>query len=110
MQQDLKQIMRDHYLKYASYVILDRAIPNIADGLKPGGVMYQEAMRRAEEIQAKKLGQTPAEQAAATQANAAMANAQASSAAALQPAATISVPGAHEGMVQSPHHDLVLET
>lgn len=35
MQQDLKQIMRDHYLKYASYVILDRAIPNIADGLKP---------------------------------------------------------------------------
>ncbi len=33
--QDLKQIMRDHYLKYASYVILDRAIPNIADGLKP---------------------------------------------------------------------------
>ena len=35
MQQDLKWIMRDHYLKYASYVILDRAIPNIADGLKP---------------------------------------------------------------------------
>lgn len=33
--QDLKQMMRDHYLKYASYVILDRAIPNIADGLKP---------------------------------------------------------------------------
>ena len=33
--QDLKQVMRDHYLKYASYVILDRAIPNIADGLKP---------------------------------------------------------------------------
>src|SRR5439155_2121738 len=25
----------DHYLKYASYVILDRAIPHIADGLKP---------------------------------------------------------------------------
>ncbi len=35
MQQDLKQLMREHYLKYASYVILDRAIPNIADGLKP---------------------------------------------------------------------------
>lgn len=35
MPQDLKQIMRDHYLKYASYVILDRAIPNVADGLKP---------------------------------------------------------------------------
>ncbi len=27
--------MREHYLKYASYVILDRAIPHIADGLKP---------------------------------------------------------------------------
>ncbi len=33
--QDLKQMMREHYLKYASYVILDRAIPNVADGLKP---------------------------------------------------------------------------
>ncbi len=32
---DLKEMMREHYLKYASYVILDRAIPNIADGLKP---------------------------------------------------------------------------
>lgn len=27
--------MRHHYLKYASYVILDRAIPNVFDGLKP---------------------------------------------------------------------------
>jgi topoisomerase-4 subunit A len=33
--QDLKEMMREHYLKYASYVILDRAIPNVADGLKP---------------------------------------------------------------------------
>jgi topoisomerase-4 subunit A len=33
--QDLKSLMREHYLKYASYVILDRAIPNVADGLKP---------------------------------------------------------------------------
>lgn len=32
---DLKQFMQSHYLKYASYVILDRAIPHIADGLKP---------------------------------------------------------------------------
>lgn len=32
---DLKQIMKDNYLKYASYVILDRAIPHVADGLKP---------------------------------------------------------------------------
>lgn len=33
--EDVKQLMRDHYLKYASYVILDRAIPNVYDGLKP---------------------------------------------------------------------------
>jgi topoisomerase-4 subunit A len=33
--QDAKQLMRHHYLKYASYVILDRAIPNAIDGLKP---------------------------------------------------------------------------
>jgi topoisomerase-4 subunit A len=32
---DAKQLMRHHYLKYASYVILDRAIPNAIDGLKP---------------------------------------------------------------------------
>lgn len=32
---DIKQIMQDHYIKYASYVILDRAIPSIIDGLKP---------------------------------------------------------------------------
>ncbi len=32
---DLKQLMRVNYLQYASYVILDRAIPNIVDGLKP---------------------------------------------------------------------------
>lgn len=33
--EDLKQLMQHHYLKYASYVILDRAIPHIIDGLKP---------------------------------------------------------------------------
>jgi topoisomerase-4 subunit A len=33
--EDAKQLMRGHYLKYASYVILDRAIPNVFDGLKP---------------------------------------------------------------------------
>ncbi len=32
---DFKQLMQHHYLKYASYVILDRAIPNVMDGLKP---------------------------------------------------------------------------
>lgn len=32
---DLKQLMQFHYLKYASYVILDRAIPHVIDGLKP---------------------------------------------------------------------------
>lgn len=32
---DLKDQMQDNFLKYASYVILDRAIPNVYDGLKP---------------------------------------------------------------------------
>lgn len=32
---DLKLQMKDHFIKYASYVILDRAIPNVIDGLKP---------------------------------------------------------------------------
>jgi len=32
---DVKHLMKHHYLKYASYVILDRAIPNVFDGLKP---------------------------------------------------------------------------
>ncbi|MEI8365283.1 MAG: DNA topoisomerase IV subunit A [Parachlamydiaceae bacterium] len=32
---DVKQLMKHHFLKYASYVILDRAIPNVFDGLKP---------------------------------------------------------------------------
>ncbi|MGR3951454.1 MAG: DNA topoisomerase IV subunit A [Chlamydia sp.] len=32
---DMKELMREHYIAYASYVILDRAIPDISDGLKP---------------------------------------------------------------------------
>lgn len=32
---DLKQQMKEHFIQYASYVILDRAIPNVVDGLKP---------------------------------------------------------------------------
>ncbi|MDP1879904.1 MAG: DNA topoisomerase IV subunit A, partial [Parachlamydiaceae bacterium] len=35
MKDDIKELMQLHYLKYASYVILDRAIPNVVDGLKP---------------------------------------------------------------------------
>lgn len=32
---DLKEQMQTHFLQYASYVIVDRAIPNVVDGLKP---------------------------------------------------------------------------
>lgn len=32
---DIKHLMQQNYLKYASYVILDRAIPHVIDGLKP---------------------------------------------------------------------------
>ena len=35
MKNDLKKLMQRHYLEYASYVILDRAIPQLTDGLKP---------------------------------------------------------------------------
>ena len=31
----LKKYAEDSYLNYAMYVILDRALPNIGDGLKP---------------------------------------------------------------------------
>lgn len=33
--EDIKQLMQHNYITYASYVILDRAIPNVVDGLKP---------------------------------------------------------------------------
>ena len=33
--EDVKHLMRDNWVKYASYVILDRAIPSVVDGLKP---------------------------------------------------------------------------
>ncbi|MFT4553096.1 MAG: topoisomerase-4 subunit A [Chlamydiales bacterium] len=33
--EDLKQLMQQNYIKYASYVILDRSIPHVVDGLKP---------------------------------------------------------------------------
>ena len=33
--EDLKEQMERNYLTYASYVILERAIPDVADGLKP---------------------------------------------------------------------------
>lgn len=32
---DLKEQMKVYFVQYASYVILDRAIPNVVDGLKP---------------------------------------------------------------------------
>jgi len=33
--EDIKKLIRKNYLQYASYVILDRAIPHVIDGLKP---------------------------------------------------------------------------
>lgn len=35
LKDDLKDQVKDNYLRYASYVILDRAIPHLVDGLKP---------------------------------------------------------------------------
>ena len=31
----LESLMKDHFIEYASYFILDRAIPDLRDGLKP---------------------------------------------------------------------------
>ncbi len=33
--EEFKQLMQENYLNYASYVILERAIPKLVDGLKP---------------------------------------------------------------------------
>jgi topoisomerase-4 subunit A len=35
LKDDIKDQFKENYLKYASYVILDRAIPHLTDGLKP---------------------------------------------------------------------------
>src|SRR3990167_5226701 len=43
---DLKEQMRDYFLQYASYVITDRAIPNVVDGLKPVQRRILEMLRR----------------------------------------------------------------
>src|SRR5476649_3081339 len=43
---DLKEQMKDHFLQYASYVILDRAIPNVVDGLKPVQIRILEILWR----------------------------------------------------------------
>lgn len=43
---DLKEQMRTYFLQYASYVITDRAIPNVVDGLKPVQRRILEMLRR----------------------------------------------------------------
>lgn len=61
---DLKNVMEHHYLKYASYVILDRAIPNVLDGLKPvqRRILYTLHLMRDEKLHkvANVVGQTMA--------------------------------------------------
>lgn len=61
---DLKLLMQHHYLKYASYVILDRAIPNVVDGLKPvqRRILYTLFLMRDEKLHkvANMVGQTMA--------------------------------------------------
>lgn len=38
--------MKDHFIKYASYVILERAIPHVVDGLKPVQRRILETLRK----------------------------------------------------------------
>lgn len=42
---DFKQLMQQQYLSYASYVIRDRAIPDVVDGLKPVQRRILETLR-----------------------------------------------------------------
>lgn len=42
---DFKQLMEEQYLTYASYVIRDRAIPDVVDGLKPVQRRILETLR-----------------------------------------------------------------
>lgn len=61
---DIKNVFEHHYLKYASYVILDRAIPNVFDGLKPvqRRILYTLYQMRDEKLHkvANVVGQTMA--------------------------------------------------
>lgn len=61
---DVKHLMQHHYLKYASYVILDRAIPHVLDGLKPvqRRILYTLWMMHDEKLHkvANVVGQTMA--------------------------------------------------
>lgn len=43
---DLKHQMKDHFIRYASYVILERAIPHVIDGLKPVQRRILETLRK----------------------------------------------------------------
>ncbi len=43
---DLKYQMKDHFIQYASYVILERAIPHVVDGLKPVQRRILETLRK----------------------------------------------------------------
>lgn len=61
---DLKNVMQENYLEYASYVITDRAIPHAADGLKPvqRRILYTLFLMRDEKLHkvANVVGQTMA--------------------------------------------------
>jgi topoisomerase-4 subunit A len=52
---DLKEQMKDHFIKYASYVILDRAIPNVVDGLKPVQRRILETLFRQSDLRLHKV-------------------------------------------------------
>lgn len=62
--EDLKQLMQSHFRQYASYVILDRAIPNVVDGLKPvqRRILYTLFLQRDDKLHkvANMVGQTMA--------------------------------------------------
>ena len=46
----LSQMYQNWFLDYASYVILERAVPEITDGLKPGGKLVVNTAKSPDEI------------------------------------------------------------
>ena len=49
-QQSLGSMYSDYFLEYASYVIMERAVPHLCDGLKPVQRRILHSMRELEAV------------------------------------------------------------
>ena len=57
----LRRFTEDAYLNYSMYVIMDRALPHIADGLKPvqRRIIYEKSPKYNKKQKHKKNNNTP---------------------------------------------------